>query len=240
MSVLETDVGLWIVGGEWVAEGVSVVPWKRGSVTDPTWIQGSRLAIAPRGNAADEAGGHSWDIDTMQTVGSAVYPGDDLGHPLEVAHLHRNVIVEGTARGRAHIIILGAGCKPQTIRNVHIRHMSPPGVLGRYGLHWHHCRASSRGSLVDGVLIEDTGTHAFVPHASHGITLVNTVAVNTGIGAAYWWDPDTRWTYPANATHDSIWRHSLVLGYEDRAFWFGQGRTPSPTTSSFSGPKSTT
>ena len=49
-------------------------------------------------------------------------------------------------------------------------------VPGRYGLHFHHCHNGSRGTVIQGVVVTNSGSRAFVPHASHGITLRDCVA----------------------------------------------------------------
>jgi hypothetical protein len=116
----------------------------------------------------------------------------------EVLNLTRNVTITGTAEGRAHLFIRSR--RRQSLRSVSIRHMGPrqakrsaPGgdettlVKGRYGLHFHMCGSGSRGSLVDGVVIRDAGSHAFVAHESNGITFRNCTAFNV-VEDAYWWD----------------------------------------------------
>ena len=60
----------------------------------------------------------------------------------------------------------------------------------------------TRGSLVDGVVVHDGGSHAFVPHTSHGITFSNTIAYNQ-VEGAYWWDE-------REITNDTRWEHRIV------------------------------
>jgi hypothetical protein len=60
-------------------------------------------------------------------------------------------------------------------------------VLGRYGVHFHHCMAGSRGSTVTGCVARDMGSHAYVPHMSDGITFTDCISHNT-VSPAYWWD----------------------------------------------------
>lgn len=125
----------------------------------------------------------------------------------EVLNLSRNVRIEGTPGHRSHIFIRSR--RPQTVKGVAIRHMGPrkqaeeftEKVLGRYGLHLHMSGDGSRGSKVEGVVIRDTGNHAFVPHLSNGITFRDCISHNT-FEDAYWWDgaPDTR--TPGSASHD--------------------------------------
>lgn len=130
----------------------------------------------------------------------------------EVFNLTRNVRIEGTepqfeypragqnnSRGRAHVFIRSTS--PQDVRYAAVRNMGPrqasrecwigndcsAPVLGRYGLHFHMVGDDSRGSIIEGTVVRDTGNHAFVAHASHGITFKDTVAFNTNEDA-YWWD----------------------------------------------------
>jgi len=82
-------------------------------------------------------------------------------------------------------------------------------VLGRYALHFHHSHDGSRGSVVDGVVIRDAGSHAFVPHLSHGIAFRDCISHNT-LEDAYWWDgaPDTRTDGPPS--HDVLYRRCVA------------------------------
>jgi hypothetical protein len=52
-----------------------------------------------------------------------------------------------------------------------------PYVLGRYGLHFHHNDDHVRNSVVEGVVVRDTDSHAYVPHMSHGIIFQTTSAI---------------------------------------------------------------
>jgi hypothetical protein len=109
----------------------------------------------------------------------------------EVANLTRDVKIEGTASGRAHIFIRNTATMPQTIKYVGLRHLGPTVVnnLGRYALHFHHSHHNNRGSLVEGSVARDIGTWGFVAHISHGITFRDNVAFNI-FQVAYGWDLD--------------------------------------------------
>ena len=116
-------------------------------------------------------------------------------------NLNRNVRIEGQGDGgvspttnhRAHVFI--HSMYPQSIRFAEIRYVGPrkpfegytSSILGRYGLHFHMNYNDSRGTLIEGVVVRDAGAHAFVPHASHGITIKDTISYNT-FDDAYWWD----------------------------------------------------
>ena len=176
------------------------------------------------------------------------------GHRLsaEVFNLTRNVVIGGTRRGRAHVMFMHAS--QQRISHVRIEHVGPRQadkktgkpfpVPGRYGLHFHHCGKSSRGTLAEGIVIAHSGNRAFVPHASHGITLRDCVAYDVG-QHAYWWDPDDRSTNGANASKDTLYDHCAAFKispkttrdrgpaeYRLSSFFLGQGRQIGRSTAS--------
>lgn len=229
MQVLDSDVGLWVEhNGILDAVGTPKVAWNR-TGNDATWSSSDQLIVTPTAPS---------DYDGFQsfTKGSTVPKA--LGQfPAEVLNLTRNVVFEGTAGGRAHIVFLHAMQK-QTIQYVEIRHMGPrqgpagdsEGVVGRYPLHFHHCGDNSRGSLVEGVVVHQSGNRAFVPHGSHGVTLRNCVAYDV-MDDAYWWDfPDGG--DDSNNSHDSLWDSCVAAwvkvdppfrGYELAGFILGHG-----------------
>lgn len=102
--------------------------------------------------------------------------------------------------GRTHLLIHNDVPVVQNIKYVTLRYMGPRKpdpvsptdqssvVKGRYALHFHHCMENSIGTTVEGVVVRDSQTHAFVPHASDGITFKDTISYNT-TDDAYWWDP---------------------------------------------------
>jgi hypothetical protein len=108
-------------------------------------------------------------------------------------NLTRNVSVGGERGGRAHVFVHSS--RPQTIRNAMLRHVGPrkgndkytEPVVGRYGLHFHHCMGGSRGSEVHNVVVRDCGNHSFVPHMSHGVKFTGCIAYNV-FDSAFWWD----------------------------------------------------
>jgi hypothetical protein len=83
------------------------------------------------------------------------------------------------------IMFMGAG--PSILKYFTVSDSGTP-TLGDYPLHWHLNGNSTRGTLVEGVVVVNGANHAFVPHGSHGITFKNTIAKNIR-GSAYWWDP---------------------------------------------------
>lgn len=174
------------------------------------WAVGDEISIAP--TEAPTVGAPSYqgfDDRTIKAISGATVTlsgGTDRAHPkvnatwtAEVMNFTRNVRIEGTASGRSHIFINSTN--PQTVNDVAIRYMGPrkfqgqsdanglikDPILGRYGLHFHLDGASSRGSMVDGTVIRDTGAHGFVLHESDGVTVRNAIAYNL-FDSAYWWD----------------------------------------------------
>jgi hypothetical protein len=133
-------------------------------------------------------------------------------HPAEVLNITRNVVIEGTSTGRTHITLFKVG--PQNISNVEIRFVGPRpgdpanppktvGALGRYGLHFHHSDDGTVGTVIDCVVVHHSGSHAFVPHESNGITFRNCVAHDCN-DTAFWWDlEDTAGV--AQATSGTTW-----------------------------------
>ena len=199
MKVLDSDVGLWVIDhGVLDAVGTPKAGWNR-SGDDPTWLATDELVVAPNAKG---------DFEGFRpfTKGAAVptVQGPDGPVRTEVLNLTRNVWIEGTPGGRAHVLFLHCH-RPQTIRHIGIRYMGPrqdtdetyrrnrvdhsmtAGVLGRYGLHFHHCEGGTRGSLVEGVVVRDGGNVGFVPHMSHGITLRDCVAYEVH-EHGFWWD----------------------------------------------------
>lgn len=203
MKVLASDVGLWVeCCGVLDAVGTARAGWNRTGV-DRTWAPSDEIYQAPyafndfttfpRHPFGATAPGFSSSVGEVRT---------------EVFNVTRNVVIGGTVTGRAHVMFLQAGA--QTIRYVRFEHLGPRKtaadgyselVTGRYGLHFHHCGDAARGSLVEGVVVAHCGTRAFVPHASNGMTFRDCVAYDIA-GEAFWWDPDTKDTYPTNAGHD--------------------------------------
>jgi hypothetical protein len=231
MAVVDSDVGLWVVGeGRMDIVGTQKVGWNR-SGADPAWQEDDEVRVAPidAGNGAAAAGVRDGDAFAELELGRGVPSVSHAGdvYPAEVVNLTRNVRITGTGdgeadpagNGRAHIWINSS--QPQTIRFAELRHLGPrhaaedgrgtEGVPGRYPLHLHMSGDGSRGTVIEGVVVRDSGNHAFVPHASHGVTLRDTVAYNV-FEDAYWWDPDeVAPSGPAvNATDDLRIEHAMA------------------------------
>jgi G8 domain len=264
MDVVARDTGLWVMeAGRLEIAGAPKLAWTRAAgglkagatkialQADPAgWRPGDELAITPTTSPADGNIG-AYDIVTVESVNGRTVTLSaplDNHHPsvkvaagkrltAEVLNLTRNVHIEGTAKGRAHIFVRSS--RPQSLKQAAIRHMGPRKpddgfsefVLGRYPLHIHMCYDGSRGSLVEGVVIRDAGSHAFVPHLSNGITFRDCISHDT-YEDAYWWDgaPDTR--TQGDPSHDILYDRcvaSLVKhdppyrGYRLTGFFIGRG-----------------
>jgi hypothetical protein len=200
MSVLTSDVGLWVIGrGRLQIEGTERAGWGRSGM-DPSWLAGDEILTTP----FDQG-----DVTTFAPYAgqlASLQGPDGQVHTQEVFNLTRNVRIEGTPTGRTHIMIMSA--VPQVLRSAAVRYVGPrkddAPILGRYGVHFHLNGDRSRGSKVDGVVVRDSGSYAFVPHTSHGISFRDCVAFSVA-ETAFWWDPGDR-------TDDVLWRHCLAVG----------------------------
>jgi hypothetical protein len=183
MDVLDSDVGLWVMDrGVLDIEGTKRDAWNR-SGDHPTWKRHDELVVAPveRGDLDPKPFRRGHHVPSFH------------GHRAEVLNLTRNVRIEGTPGHRAHVFI--HSMRPQSIKYATLRYLGPRQVgggstvpvLGRYGLHFHHGRNGTKGTIVEGVVARDLGNHAFVPHMSHGITFRDCISYNT-FEDAYWWD----------------------------------------------------
>lgn len=228
------------------------------------WRVGDEISIAPTEHPSVGSAFYSgFDLRTIVAINGATITlngGTSYAHPAvtnpfngaiygaEVLNFTRTARIEGTGdggpllanNGRSHIFIRST--QPQAISYLAIRHMGPRKVdgqytlfvTGRYGLHFHHSLDGSRGSLVEGVVIRDTGSHAFVCHASHGCTFQDTISYNT-FENAYWWDEPPCSNCPESAVNNSndisidhavaalVRNHPSFRGNKLTGFELGQG-----------------
>jgi hypothetical protein len=219
------------------------------------WRQGDELVITPTLPPTGDDSFNGYDTARVQAVDGRVvtldrptsfpHPGVDVRvdagagrlQTAEVLNLTRNVRIEGTPGHRSHIFVRSR--RPQSLAHAALRHLGPRQpdaeftklVLGRYALHLHMCHDGSRGSVVDGVVIRDAGSHAFVPHLSNGITFRDCVSHDT-LEDAYWWDgaPDTR--TPGPPSHDIRYQRCVASkvdydppfrGFTLTGFFLGRG-----------------
>ena len=238
-EVLDTDVGLWVMHHARVdLSGVPKRAWARavGGLTGGAttvdldgspdgWQPGDELAIAPttRPGEADHRDFHIARVASIS--GDTVTLDRPLAndHPVatsstgrtfapEVLNLTRNVRIEGTRKGRAHVFIHAH--LPQRIRYASVRYAGPrrqrgsfsKSVLGRYGIHFHHSYDGSRGSVVEGTVVRDCGNHCFVPHTSHGVRFSDCIAFDA-LESPYWWDE-------GDITHDTVWEDCVAARVE--------------------------
>jgi hypothetical protein len=194
---LDTDVGLWVTTGRLDFVGTPRVGWNR-TGQDPTWQANDELIVAPQAKG---------DFRTFApfTAGNPVptVEYDGVSYPTEVANLTRNVVIESDAQhssdvltdgnGRAHVILLGCE-RPSSIKWTTFRNLGPrklaggftANVDGRHPLHFHMCGDGSRGSVVEGVVVTESGSGGISPHASHGITITDTVVYDTYDWGVFW------------------------------------------------------
>jgi len=249
MTLVDTDTGLWVTGAGYLRlDGAARTAWVRAAgplkagdtaitlAAAPTgWRPGDELAVTP--TAGPDADGFSaqYDLRTIQQISGATVTLDAplrYAHPrvatgggvtigAEVLNLTRNVRVEGTAEGRAHVHLTSS--RPADVRHAALRWLGPryagkekwngapvtEPVLGRYGLHFHMLADSSRGTVVEGVVVRDAGSHAFVPHASHGITFRSCISHNTWEDA-YWWDGPLDTRTPQGPSDDIVYESCVA------------------------------
>ena len=89
-------------------------------------------------------------------------------------------------RNLRRIIFLDAAGR-STLRYFTISDSGTP-TAGDFPLHFHLNGDSTRGTIVEGVVVVNGANHAFVPHGSHGITFKDVIAKNT-TGDAFYWNP---------------------------------------------------
>jgi hypothetical protein len=190
-------------------------------------------AVSATTEPASAAGGqrHVFDLDTTVTTTFVLRPGDSVvllngaclcfgpggsadwqGTPTSTwsdggntQNLERDIEITGHGHIRFE-----AGSGVSTIRYVEID-LQPPVELAKYPLHWHHAGDGSRGTVVEGVVVRNSTNRAFVPHASHGITFRDTIAMNID-GDAYWWDPPSPGGNESNNSNDITYDRALADG----------------------------
>jgi len=147
---------------------------------------------------------------------------DGTAEGAEVLLLSRNVRITGRPGGRSHILCMAhaGGSRQIRIADMEGQYLGPVapdpnrasrfvGRLGRYGLHFHMLGEAARGARVERVVLRDLGNHAFVSHASHGVTYMGAVAHNVFRSEPFWWDASGSTAvpggFPENQSHDVAW-----------------------------------
>ena len=233
MDPIDTDTGLWVMGAgsldlmgapkmSWTNAASAVSPGASAIAANNTtgWLPGDELCITPTAPASEGAAYIAFEETAIQSLSGSIVSlskAITYNHPAvynrwtpEVLNLTRNVRIEGTASGKAHVFIRSS--VPQSIRFVQLRYLGPRKdingdgikefVAGRYCIHFHHSMDGSRGSLIEGCVVRNAGSHAYVPHGSHGTTFKNNVAYNV-TETAFWWDE-------GHMTHDTVWDGNIV------------------------------
>lgn len=259
--VLASDVGVWVMDeGMLDIVGAPKLAWTRASggiakgatslglTEDPVgWQVGDEIVLTPTLPPTEREHALAYDVRTLTSVvGRTItldrptaveHPSVDLaqGEVLgaEVLNLTRNVRIEGTHRGRTHIFVHGD--RAQTFRYASLRHMGPRRatgfVPGRYAIHFHLAHGGASGSLMEGIVARECGSHAFVTHNSHGVTWRNCISHDTQ-AEPYWWDPaDKDEDIPALPSDDVLYERcvaSLVQpnttdNFRLSAFFLGAG-----------------
>lgn len=152
------------------------------------WQVGDRLAVAPTAvgkyDPTETTWQGSWAATTRPTVSPAVTLFTGQVMQPEVANLSQTVVLRNLQRIHLH-----EATQPtvHTLKWIKVLNSGQTAILGMYPVHFHLNGEHTRGSLVEGVVVEGGKHHAFVPHGSHGITLRDCVAFNT-VEDAFWWD----------------------------------------------------
>jgi hypothetical protein len=173
------DIGLWV--GPQGTLDIQCSPktgWNRSGI-DSTWLPDDEYWVAP--TAAGDFKPRRW------------YPGHEVPQvdprvpATEVLNVTRDCVIEGPAHIHIH------SSRPQRIEYVRLQNMGVgfrpdgSGILGRYALHMHMSGNGTRGTIVRGVAAVGSRGRVFVPHASHGITMIDNVTVNS-LEEGLWWD----------------------------------------------------
>jgi hypothetical protein len=218
---LASDVGLWMIDqGKLDAQGTPKTPWTRltGAVSAGAtqlqvvnaagWQVGDDIVVTatvPRSVPA------FWTRDDRRTItaingNTVTVAALSNAHPTttfsgetftaEVLNLTRDVRIQGTAGGRAHVIYLHQGhttFAQLSVRYVELSLLAPvkngAGVAGRYALHFHHSHGTTEDVVVEGVVAKECGTHCFVAHQANGVYFDRCVSHNTS-ETPFWWDPE--------------------------------------------------
>lgn len=106
-------------------------------------------------------------------------------------------------------IMFHQGAGKSVLRYFTISNSGNSGVLGDYPLHFHLNGNTTRGTLVEGVVVVNGRHHAFVPHGSHGITFKDTIAKDIR-DDAYWWDPEGTNGGRVDNSNDIVFDHALA------------------------------
>jgi hypothetical protein len=199
---LTTDIGLWVMNnGILDAIGTEKAGWNR-TGDDPTWLSTDGIYATPW------AFGDRFSLAfTKGTAPATVTAPNGVVCTQEVFNLTRNVRIEGTPGHNTHVFIRTDVA--QTIKYAQLRYVGPRHLTGdsdvsvvlrgRWGMHLHH--VMEEGSLIEGCIVRDNPSHAFVAHGSDGVTFRDCIAFNFNEDA-YWWDEEVLDDISLDVTYD--------------------------------------
>jgi hypothetical protein len=128
------------------------------------------------------------------------------------ANLTRDINFTGMRR-----IMFHNGAGKSTLKYFRVSDSGTPNH-GDYPIHFHLNGNSTRGTVVEGVVVVNGRNHAFVPHGSHGITFKDVIAKDIR-KTAFWWDApgtnncnDRDKFCTADNSNDIRYEHALVDG----------------------------
>jgi hypothetical protein len=187
-----TEVGLFILNdGKLDVVGTTKTSWNR-TGTDATWLSTDEYIKAPWGSTAGLVNVNmtSW---TYGTAPLAEIGPNGVTYTQEIVNLTRNVHIQGTTTGYAHIYILST--QPQVVKYAELRYMGPQqnsnnAILGRYALHYHHMGDFSIGSEDVGIVVRQTHNRAFVPHDSNGLHFNDCITYGC-LDESFWYDDES-------------------------------------------------
>jgi hypothetical protein len=224
MTPVATDIGLWVLDTG-IADliGSPKAGWNR-TGTDPSWDVTDELLSTPWA-ATDYT---TFATHTLGAAPATMVDPWGTTHTQEVFNLTRNVRIEGTAGHKAHALIMTPEVA-QTIKFVQFRHMGPRNpvkVRGRWsGVHFHHMGDGGYDSTVEGCVVRDGGSHAYVSHATHGTLFEDCIAYNVNEDA-YWWDSEVEGDLSDDVTYDHCLAAKLVPIPVNKGrvagFWLGE------------------
>lgn len=182
------QVGDTIIATPTISPQVDSNHYNRFSSFTVASVSGSTVSLT---GTAGSTSGTSWHA--IKTLPSGTQYGTEL------LNLTRNVIIEGQDRThRTHTMFHFHTLQPLTMSYVRFRFCGPREnngaggtrkIVGRWPVHFHKAEANSVGSVLTGVVVDQSDTHAYVTHASNGVTIRDCIAYDTN-EEPYWWDLD--------------------------------------------------
>lgn len=161
----------------------------------------ARAGVAVQGNGHEMVFQNGAIADWQGTPTSTWVPTAD-GQDA-VMNLSRDIEVTNVARLMLHMNV-----GPSIFRYAKISDSGELGVEGFYCMHFHLNGQSTRGTIVEGVVIDGCRNHGFVPHGSDGITFRDTIC-HDSVSDCYWWDPGQGENDPDNIVYDRALAHTV-------------------------------